>query len=418
MKLRFLRTTVLTALASAALAMPFLPTQAAGDMVNVTLTGEFKYDWAQGILRETNRYRTAAGLNPVVLDKQLTDAAMQRAAECNISFSHTRPNGKYCSSIFEDSFYITGENITRGAYGPEDATKAWYDSPGHRATLLSPSATSMGIGVFGDSCVQIMSRDSVIAKDTRNTKVKVSPIVESISDRIELGFEEPGEIIEKYNPKTSSVELKVEVASASNDLIRVDPKALSWTVADPSVARVDANGVVTELSEDRTTKVTAKLKADPSKSVTVDLGKIRDFNDFTTIEFAEHDGGRIKDFGYTGKPIKPEIKVIFNDGEYINMETGATWENKWQLKEGVDYTVSYKNNVKVGTATLTIHGKGKYFGSTSETFWIKDWGDYNPTGLKENAEIEFVIPIDYDGYRYTGEPLEPPVKVKFYDGEK
>ena len=40
------------------------------------------------------------------------------------------------------------------------------------------------------------------------------------------------------------------------------------------------------------------------------------------------------------------------------------------LKEGADYKVSYKNNVNVGTATVTITGKGAYTGKTVETFRI------------------------------------------------
>ena len=40
------------------------------------------------------------------------------------------------------------------------------------------------------------------------------------------------------------------------------------------------------------------------------------------------------------------------------------------LKSGTDYTVAYKNNTKVGTATVTITGKGSYTGTISKTFKI------------------------------------------------
>ena len=40
------------------------------------------------------------------------------------------------------------------------------------------------------------------------------------------------------------------------------------------------------------------------------------------------------------------------------------------LKAGTDYTLSYKNNVNAGTATVTITGRGNYTGSTSRTFTI------------------------------------------------
>ena len=58
---------------------------------------------------------------------------------------------------------------------------------------------------------------------------------------------------------------------------------------------------------------------------------------------------------YTGKAIKPAVTV--KDGDTV-------------LKAGTDYTVTYKNNVKPGKATVTITGKGNYSGSVVKTFNI------------------------------------------------
>ena len=40
------------------------------------------------------------------------------------------------------------------------------------------------------------------------------------------------------------------------------------------------------------------------------------------------------------------------------------------LKKGTDYTVTFKNNKAIGTATVTIKGKGNYSGTVSKTFKI------------------------------------------------
>ena len=64
------------------------------------------------------------------------------------------------------------------------------------------------------------------------------------------------------------------------------------------------------------------------------------------------------EFSYTGKAIKPSVKVTANN-EAVT------------LKEGTDYTVSYKNNVNAGIATVTVTGKGKYSGSGTAGFAIK-----------------------------------------------
>lgn len=47
------------------------------------------------------------------------------------------------------------------------------------------------------------------------------------------------------------------------------------------------------------------------------------------------------------------------------------------LIAGTDYTVSYSNNMEVGSAKAVITGKGNYTGSVTKTFEIiksKHWG--------------------------------------------
>ena len=62
-------------------------------------------------------------------------------------------------------------------------------------------------------------------------------------------------------------------------------------------------------------------------------------------------------YAYDGKAKKPGVTVKLN---------GKT------LKNGTDYTVSYSNNTKVGTAKVTITGNGNYTGSVSKTYSIKN----------------------------------------------
>ena len=62
-------------------------------------------------------------------------------------------------------------------------------------------------------------------------------------------------------------------------------------------------------------------------------------------------------YAYDGKAKKPGVTVKLS---------GKTFKN------GTDYTVSYSNNTKVGTAKVTITGKGNYTGSVSKTYSIKN----------------------------------------------
>ena len=65
--------------------------------------------------------------------------------------------------------------------------------------------------------------------------------------------------------------------------------------------------------------------------------------------------GSIPNQTYTGNSISALPVITYN---------GAT------LTKDVDYTLSYSNNINVGTATITITGKGNFKGTTSKTFSI------------------------------------------------
>ena len=68
------------------------------------------------------------------------------------------------------------------------------------------------------------------------------------------------------------------------------------------------------------------------------------------------------------------------------------------LVNGTDYTITYKNNVNPGTATMTINGKGNYTGSKSTYFTIKKLSDsititattatYNGSGKTATAKAK------------------------------
>ena len=89
---------------------------------------------------------------------------------------------------------------------------------------------------------------------------------------------------------------------------------------------------------------------------------------------------------YNGKAQKPAVTVKYNN---------------YTFKNGTDYTLSYKNNTKIGTATVTITGKGKLSGTRSVTFKI------NAKPIK-NAVITY-----NNSLTYNGSALSPAVTVKY-----
>lgn len=109
------------------------------------VTGTCEYDKAYEVLKLVNKERKSRGLNELTMDKDLLEAAMLRAAEITVSFSHTRPNGETCFSACDKMY---GENIAYG-YGTSDyVMEGWMNSPGHKRNILDTDYHSIGIGVF------------------------------------------------------------------------------------------------------------------------------------------------------------------------------------------------------------------------------------------------------------------------------
>lgn len=108
--------------------------------------------YASEVLRLVNIERTKVGAAPLVLDEALCNAANMRAIEMDYSgkFSHTRPNGSDCFTVFDVCNVQwgkrCGENIAAGQATPEAVMKTWINSSGHYANIINADYTRMGLG--------------------------------------------------------------------------------------------------------------------------------------------------------------------------------------------------------------------------------------------------------------------------------
>ncbi|MBO5523289.1 MAG: hypothetical protein J5986_06385 [Roseburia sp.] len=107
--------------------------------------------FAEQVVKLVNEERTKAGLSEVTLDKNIEAAALIRAKEIETSFSHTRPDGRSFSTVLTDNgitYRGSGENIAWGQRSPEEVMKGWMNSDGHRANILNPKFTKIGVGYY------------------------------------------------------------------------------------------------------------------------------------------------------------------------------------------------------------------------------------------------------------------------------
>jgi uncharacterized protein YkwD len=102
-----------------------------------------------GLLHAVNATRTAHGLRPLSLDAALTRAAHAHSVEMLRGgyFAHGNLQGRMVAFHVRGPFI--GENLAWGngtLASPSTVISEWLASPEHRANLLRPGFTRIGIG--------------------------------------------------------------------------------------------------------------------------------------------------------------------------------------------------------------------------------------------------------------------------------
>ncbi len=106
-----------------------------------------------------------------------------------------------------------------------------------------------------------------------------------------------------------------------------------------------------------------------------------------------------KEYVYDGSAKSPKVTVK-NDGT--------------DLKEGTDYTVACQNNIKVGTATVTITGKRNYTGVITKNYTIKEKAKDDSIVTKSSQNLTYTKTYN----KISGaKPFSLNVKLKTGDGK-
>lgn len=146
---------------------PNLADKVLGVKVNIT---------ADGLLEKTNQERQKTGLEPLVINEALNQAALAKAQDMFTDqyWSHTAPDGKQAWDFIKAANYVykyAGENLARDFSNDEEVVAAWMNSPSHRDNLLNREFTQMGLAVVTDNLkgfettlvVQIFAVPSAVA---------------------------------------------------------------------------------------------------------------------------------------------------------------------------------------------------------------------------------------------------------------
>ena len=128
---------------------------------------------------------------------------------------------------------------------------------------------------------------------------------------------------------------------------------LTGRIEDESIAALRSDGTITG------------IKPGITKLIYEGLLLNEPFKEYLEIEVKKIDIGNSQNYyididsqNYTGKPIEPKDILVYKG------------ISKKRLIEGQDYTVEYKNNVKIGEATVIAKGINNYEGELADTFEI------------------------------------------------
>lgn len=103
------------------------------------------------MLSKVNNLRKIAGKNPLKINDELQNAAVIRAAEATVNWSHTRPNGTKCFTVLDKlsirpSMRSAGENLGKNQKSVDEVMNAWMSSKGHKDNIISTSTDYNYVG--------------------------------------------------------------------------------------------------------------------------------------------------------------------------------------------------------------------------------------------------------------------------------
>ncbi len=329
------------------------------DMINDFRTGSDAWYWNEDNTTKT----TLTNLSELTYDYDLEAAAMQRAAEIAVSYSHTRPDGSSCFTVYSETstaivtFYV-GENIAAGYTSAAAVFEGWqetnddYDGQGHRRNMLNSNFSAVGIAcVYYDGVYywvqEFSSGNSGAAVTTANDSITTVTSTVSTSNVSSATLDaDPSSYVivvgdtDTLPEVTATIVLTEGWPKGRTHTVIVDA---DYSISDTSIAEISGSNIV------GVSKGTTELKISALGESTTVAVQVKPTVANCTLTVSP------TSYTYDGTAKMPALTV----------KDGTT-----TLTEGMDYTVAYLDNTDAGTATATITGIGEYTGTNSITFTI------------------------------------------------
>ena len=400
--------------------------QAAANQDTLTISGTEHYDMAHEALAFVNKERADLGLEPLQFDTELMETALLRSAEIAVNYDHVRPDGSEWFTAFPggeaDGDGFQGGSIAAGQKSAAAVMQTWlYDArqvyrwedqgitledaivagnyrlPSgvlitegtsdrwvslYYENIINPDYKSTGIGCFFHDGMYYWQQSFSTEDAQGSVKTGSAPVIRRMlvdyvfcgaNHVFNAGFDfatkpslAPGE--------TFAMSYCIKNDGFDRAHCAIDAGNAVWASSNPGVCTVDQDGIVT-------------AKAIGNATITATLPSGRSVSHEWSVKSSLGDAvvSGIPSVTYTGYKIKPDPTVTLGGK---------------RLVAGIDYTLSYANNVNAGSdARIILTGIGDYAGSKTVYFEIGP------------APITSATP-NYTQFTYDGTEKKPAVTVR------
>ena len=214
-------------------------------IVELSVGGEENYDYAYQVLNKLNDLRKKSNLKPLTMDKNLLSAAMRRAAEISINYSHIRPNGEKFNTVLENSG-IDAENITIAQTSPDSVMNHFKKYIEKYNNMVNADYLSVGIGCFkmsnGRLCwVQLFSRGAA-KKVEKSGKITATHKIIAQTRKLVLEFSAEKDIHSLSASETSKINIWNHNKYLSPFKQLVNNSDFNFKSSDGKILSVDKKG--------------------------------------------------------------------------------------------------------------------------------------------------------------------------------
>lgn len=237
---------------------------------------------------------------------------------------------------------------------------------GSKADILLPSEEArVGIDIYEENqIIRIAYAEGVDPIGAWLWVPKGGSYERSVWKHYELVSPQGYVLVEEYDEMTgyaTGIRVKKPITA---DMVTISPDAGSYgETHSPTIVVIYKNET---LVQDRDYTVEAPANMSDAGSYTYTITGIG--NRFAGEAEVEYTVNKVN---ISGANISLDLnETLYYNGGAITPAVGSVVLNNTTLVKDTDYTVSYTNNTNVGTATVTITGKGNYTGTASTTFTI------------------------------------------------